>query len=116
MGDYKCTITNSIGEATAEKTVNGMHVKTGSIQLSMIMVHLSLSLSLSLSFSLFLSALEVADYESPIIVGLSGTLHCSTILNITKMEWYEAGVNSLLKNSTISNNYRTCADTKHSRT
>ena len=29
VGDYKCTITNSIGEATAEKTVNGMHIKCG---------------------------------------------------------------------------------------
>ena len=41
-------------------------------------------------------------YESPIVVGLSRTLHCSTILNTTKMEWYETGVNILLKNSTSS--------------
>ena len=59
----------------------------------------SLSLSLSLSLS---PALEVTGYETPIIVGLSGTLRCSTILNVTTIEWYKTGIDTVLESSSSS--------------
>ena len=59
------------------------------------LLHLSLSLSLS-------PALEVTGYETPIIVGLSGTLRCSTILNVTTIEWYKTGIDTVLESSSSS--------------
>ena len=69
-------------------------------------LYLSLSPSylppLTLCSSLSLSALEVTGYESPIVVGLSGTLHCSTILNVTSIKWYLTATNSVLESSSSS--------------
>ncbi len=48
------------------------------------------------------SALEVTGYESPIVVGLSGTLLCSTILNVTSIKWYLTATNSVLESSSSS--------------
>ena len=63
------------------------------------------TLSLSLSLLFFFpsrSALEVTGYESPIVVGLRGTLRCSTILNITSVKWYLAATENVLESSSSS--------------
>lgn len=53
------------------------------------------------------AALEITGHDTPIIVGLSGSINCSTLLGVSKIEWYirgfddpvesgSAGVNSLV--------------------
>lgn len=44
----------------------------------------------------------MTGYESPIVVGLSGTLRCSTILNVTSIEWYLTATSSVLESSSSS--------------
>ena len=38
-------------------------------------------------------AIEITGHDSPILVGLSGTMNCSTLLSVSKMEWYIKGFN-----------------------
>ncbi len=91
MGDYSCNISNSISYVSAQKTING-----------------NLELSPPLIITHFLSpsplrvALEITGYESPIIVGLHGTLRCTTILNITSINWYLAATENVLESSSSS--------------
>ena len=33
----------------------------------------------------------ITGHENPVIVGLSGNINCSTLLNVSKMEWYIKG-------------------------
>jgi hypothetical protein len=49
---------------------------------------------LLLLFSLY-SALEITGHSEPIIVGLSGTINCSTLLNVSKLEWFIGGIKEL---------------------
>ena len=59
----------------------------------------------TINLLLFLSlqlALEVTGYESPIVVGLHGTLRCTTILNITSIKWYLAATENVLESSSSS--------------
>ena len=97
VGDYKCNLSNTLGVATANKTINGMTIIN-----TLLLPGPYPSLSLSLSPALSPSALEVTGYENPIIVGLSGTLRCSTILNVTTIAWYKTGIDTALESSTSS--------------
>ena len=38
------------------------------------------------------AAITVTGHESPIIVGLSGSINCTTILNASKLEWILVGI------------------------
>ena len=78
------------------------HKKQLMVIISYLHHNLQLYHFLSLSLSLSLSALEVVGYESPIVVGLSGTLRCSTILNVTSIKWYLTATNSVLESSSLS--------------
>ena len=40
------------------------------------------------------AAIEIVGHESPIIVGLSRIINCSTILNASKIEWVLMGLGS----------------------
>ncbi len=42
--------------------------------------------------TLHLLAVEVSGYETPVLVGLSRDINCTTHLNVTKMEWILVGV------------------------
>ncbi len=53
---------------------------------------LFLSLSLSLFFFFFLAAITITGHDTPIIVGLSGVINCTTILNASKLEWRLVGI------------------------
>ena len=37
------------------------------------------------------SALEVSGHDTPVLVGLSGSINCTTLLNVSKLEWYIKG-------------------------
>ncbi len=39
-----------------------------------------------------LLAIEITGHDYPIIVGTSGTINCSTVLNASKMEWLLVGI------------------------
>ena len=41
------------------------------------------------------SALEITGHSKPIIVGLAGTIKCSTLLNVSKLEWFISGIKDL---------------------
>ena len=41
------------------------------------------------------TTLEISGHSKPIIVGLSGTVNCSTLLNISKLEWFISGIKDL---------------------
>ncbi len=45
----------------------------------------------SLNFFVLI-AIKITGHDSPIIVGTSGTINCSTVLNASKMEWLLAGI------------------------
>ena len=38
------------------------------------------------------SAITITGHETPIIVGLSGRINCSTVLNASKLEWRLVGI------------------------
>ena len=90
VGNYSCNASNSISYISAQKTINGNQSY---------LHHYSITLSLSLRFRL---ALEVTGYESPIVVGLHGTLRCTTILNIPSIKWYLAATENVLESSSSS--------------
>ena len=39
-------------------------------------------------------AIEITGHSSPIIVGTTGTINCSTVLNASKIEWLLVGIES----------------------
>ena len=41
------------------------------------------------------TALEITGHNKPIIVGLTGVINCSTLLNVSKLEWYISGIKDL---------------------
>ena len=41
------------------------------------------------------AALEITGHSKPIIVGFSGTINCSTLLNASKLEWFISGIKDL---------------------
>lgn len=44
----------------------------------------------------------MTGYERPFIIGLSGTLRCSTILNVITITWYKTDVDTVLESSSSS--------------
>ncbi len=48
--------------------------------------------SISLSPLVLYIALEVTGHEDPVIVGLSGSINCTTSLQVVRMEWVLVGV------------------------
>ncbi len=78
IGEYSCTIVNSIGRSeTRTKDIKGIYI------LLLIVVHISMMI-----YSL---ALEVSGHESPVIVGLSRSINCTTSLQVVRMEWVLVG-------------------------
>ena len=46
------------------------------------------------------SAMEISGHESPVLVGLSGNINCSTYLNVSQLEWYIKGFDDPVESAT----------------
>lgn len=44
--------------------------------------------------------MEISGHETPVIVGLSGNINCSTHLNVSKLEWYIKGFDDPVESAT----------------
>lgn len=51
----------------------------------------------------FYTALEITGHETPVLVGLTGIINCSTHLNVSELKWYIKGFDDPVEHSTGSN-------------
>ena len=50
-----------------------------------------------------ITAIDITGHETPVLVGFMGTIKCSTLLNVSKLEWYIRGFEDPVESKEDSN-------------